>query len=541
MVESSVWSARSRRRSRCGVGVVAALTVAVSATVFDAVSAASTEPPVSEAAAAGGVPTRGGSATVVFSGQPVTLDPQLHRVSLAFSEPAVAASVFGHLAFMNTETGAVELYFLESLEPNEDASVWTLTLHPNISFSDGTPLNAEAIKYNIERAADPETGSRFQPATEGLVLEVIDELSLQVTLPAPDPGWDTVLVSNFAGVGSPTAIQAALDEGVEVGTRPVGAGPFMVKDWDPGQTLTLERNPYFEDFMPGQPYLDELILENVGDRSQQVSALASGAAQVVLTSGGGPTDALLEVGNAVVTNSGGGATIHLNTAVPPFDDVRARMALALALDRTITSDAFSPGTAPASGLFPESSPFYNPDYTYPEQDVEEAQRLFDELAAEGTPVEFSYTTYNTAEQTAMVDTLIAQLAEFDNVTFEADMRTYDGYLEASISREYQSLAWGTYFTGPLPILYDNVHPDGILNYGNWDNAEVGEALADLATAFTVEEQKAVWDVVQREMIEDMPVVWLCEGVLTVGYADGFIVPRSINLGTFPLWAEVGYA
>ncbi|WP_276967530.1 ABC transporter substrate-binding protein, partial [Desertimonas flava] len=325
------------------------------------------------------------------------------------------------------------------------------------------------------------------------------------------------------------------------GTRPVGAGPFMVKDWDPGQTLTLERNPYFEDFMPGQPYLDELILENVGDRSQQVSALASGAAQVVLTSGGGPTDALLEVGNAVVTNSGGGATIHLNTAVPPFDDVRARMALALALDRTITSDAFSPGTAPASGLFPESSPFYNPDYTYPEQDVEEAQRLFDELAAEGTPVEFSYTTYNTAEQTAMVDTLIAQLAEFDNVTFEADMRTYDGYLEASISREYQSLAWGTYFTGPLPILYDNVHPDGILNYGNWDNAEVGEALADLATAFTVEEQKAVWDVVQREMIEDMPVVWLCEGVLTVGYADGFIVPRSINLGTFPLWAEVGYA
>ncbi|WP_116999925.1 ABC transporter substrate-binding protein [Desertimonas flava] len=529
---------RGRPILRRGAAVLAA--ASITGAIAGGVASATTEPPAGSEPAATAEPQRGGKAVVVFSGQPASLDPQLQRVSFCFAECSASSAVFASLAYMNPISGEVELYFLESLEPNEDASVWTMRLHPSIKFSDGTPLDAEAIKFNIERAADPETGSRFQPATEGLELEVIDELTLEVTLPGPDPSWDADLVSNFAGVGSPTAIQAAIDEGVEVGSRPVGAGPFMVADWDPGQRLVLERNPYFEDFKPGQPYLDEITMENVADRSQMTTALTSGAAQIVLTSGGGATDELVEAANAVVTMTGGGAAITLNTAIPPFDDVRARLALALALDRDLTSEAFAPGTPPSAGLFPETSPFHNPEYTWPEQDVAEAQRLFDELAAEGKPVDFSYTTYANAEQTNVVNTLIAQLAEFDNVTFEADIKTYSEYVAAMPAGEFQSVPSGTYFTGPLPILYDYVAPDGVLNYGRWENAEVGAAFADLPTASTLDEQKAIWDVLQRELVEEMPFVWLGVGVVSVGYADGMIVPRTINYGTFPLWAEIGY-
>ncbi|WP_162942301.1 ABC transporter substrate-binding protein [Desertimonas flava] len=526
-------SPASVRRRLGAAALMLSMAVATTAT---RVAEATTEPVSSVAAQ----PTRGGRAVAVMSGLNPILDPQLQRVSLAFTEAAVMAAIFGHLAYMDTETGAVELYFLESLEPNDDASVWTMTLHPGIRFSDGTPLDAEAIKYNMDRAADPATGSRFEAATEGLVVEVVDELTVQVTLPGPDPLWAADLVANFAGVGSPTAMQAAIDDGVEVGTRPVGAGPFMVKEWDPGVSIVLERNPYFEDFMPGQPYLDELEFQNVDDFSQQVTAIQTGAAQIVGTSGGGPTDELLATANAVPTYTAGGASIFLNTTIPPFDDIRARQALALAIDRQILSDAFAPGTAPSTTLFPETSPFHNPEYSWPEQDHDAAQQLFDELAAEGKPVEFSYTTFASAQQTAVVDGLIAQLAEYDNVTFEPDIRTYAEYIAAPLAGEFQSLAWGVYFINPVPSLLDYFAPGGTLNSTGWENPEASEAMEQLATASTIEEQKAVWDVVQRALVEDMPAVWLGQGVLTLGYSDGIVIPRGINLGTLPLWAEVGY-
>jgi peptide/nickel transport system substrate-binding protein len=476
----------------------------------------------------------------VFSGLPVGLDPALHRVTVAFGEAAAMAPIFGHLAYFNAVDGAVELYFLESLEPDDTGAVWTMRLHPDIKFSDGTPLDAEAIKYNIERSADPATGSRFEPEARDLVLEVLDELTLQVTLPEPNLGWDAVLVTNFAGVGSPTAIQAALDEGVEVGTVPVGAGPFMVTEWEPRARMVLEPNPYFGDFLPGQPYLDQLTLMNVDDHSQQTSAIASGAAQLALSFGGAATEALLEAGDAVVTNGSGGASITFNVDRPPFDDIRARMALSLAVDRSILSDAFQTGTAASTGLFPEHSPHHNPDLTWPDQDVEEAQRLLDELAAEGKPLEFSYTTFDSPQQQAVINVLISQLAEFDNVTFTPDVRVYGEYIASMQRGDFQSLCSGIYFVNPMPIMYDSLHPDGLLNYSNWVNEAVGEAFDDLASASTLEEQNVQWDIIQEQLIAEMPALWLGQPPITVGFSDDMVVPRAINIGSIPLFGEVGY-
>ncbi|WP_162941600.1 ABC transporter substrate-binding protein [Desertimonas flava] len=534
MTHRMLQAGRPRRSLRRGL--IAALAVAV-ASAGGAVSATSVETaPPSEPAE----PTTGGSAKMVMLGSLVAMDPSLHRVSLAYAEGAIMGAVFGHLAYFNPQTGEVELYFLESLEPNEASTVWTLTLHDGIKFSDGTPMNAEAIKFNIERSADPETGSRFQAVAAPLELEVLDELTLQVTLPAPNPGWAGDLVANFAGIGSPTAIQAAIDEGVEVGTRPVGAGPFMVKDWDPGQTITLERNPYFAEFHPGRPYLDELTFENVTDRSQQVSAVASGAAQMTSTIGGGPTAELLESANAIASHMGGGATLNLNTARPPFDDVRARQALYYALDRSLLAEASTPNTPVVTNLFPASSPFYDAAYDLPAQNPEEAQRLFDELAAEGKPLEWTLTVTPSPSETALVDTIIAQLAEYENVSFEALFLQPTEQIAASTSGEYQALSWAMQVVSPIPSVYQAVHPEGYLNPGKWSNDTVAGALENLQSATTVEEQKAVWDVVQEQIIADVPVIFTGQQINTVGFSDDFIVPRTINIGAFPLWEEVGY-
>ena len=484
---------------------------------------------------------KGGSVTVALNGPPLAIDPSLDRISFSYGIAVVGAAIFGHLAYVEPATGAVKLYFLESLEPNEDASVWTMRLHPNIKFSDGTPLDAEAIKYNIERTADPDTGSAFQGAAEGLEMTVVDDLTLEVALPEPNRLWDANVVANLSAVGSPTAIQAALDAGEEPGSNPVGAGPFMIDDWDPGARVVLKANPYFKEFKPGQPYLDELVFEAVPDDQQRVNAVTSGAAQMALVYFGNASNELIEKANAVITTPGGANTISLNTSRPPFDDVRARRALALALDRSVIGEAINPGSPLTTGLFPEGSPFYNPEYTWPEQDHDEAQRLFDELAAEGRPVEFSYTTNDSATQADVTNALIAQLAEYDNVSITPDVRTQNDYtLATKVQHDFQSSASCVCFTAPVPGLYDYVTPGGIENYSDWENDDVTASLTDLFGVESIEEQRAIWDVVQRELVEEMPILFFTSAAITLGYADGLIAPVPVNLGTYPIWAEVGY-
>ncbi len=525
-----------RRRPALTVGVMLAL-----AAVTGGSAAASS--PSGDHRVVSAVPDRqtGGSAMMVATAQVVQLDPQLQRVSFAFTDAPMMSAVYGNLAWLDPATGELELYFLESLEPNEDFSVWTMTLHPGITFSDGTPMDAEAIRYNIARAADPDTGSRFYESAAALELEVVDDLTLQVTLAEPNPSWYATLVSDFAGIGSPTAMEQAKADGVEFGTVPVGAGPFMVKDWTPGQTLIVERNPYFADFRPGEPYLDEITFETVPDQVQQVNALQSGAAQIVAPTGADVVVQLTEFADITVTNTSGGSDVWLNNTIPPFDDVRARQAIWYALDQAAAANAFAAGTPPARSLFGESSPYYDAAFEFPAQDTEQAQALFDELAAEGKPVEFTYTTLSSAAQTEFSNFLLAALGEFDNVSVTIDVKTSDEYLQATRSGEYQAIPHGAYFSNPIPTLVDTFHPDGLINSFGWDNPAVREALDSLGTATTEEAQREIWNTVQEQFLTDLPIYFVGQGVIGFATVDDLVAPTVINYGNNVLWGEVGYA
>jgi ABC-type transport system substrate-binding protein len=534
---------RDGRRRRFSTVAVAG-SLAVAAAAFGGSSLSASSPPSdSSGDASADVPARrtGGTAVMVATAQVVLLDPQLQRVSFAFTDAPMMSAVYGNLAWLDPDTGELHLYFLESLEPNDDYSVWTMTLHPNIMFSDGTPMDAEAIRYNMARAADPDVGSRFYESAAELELEVIDDLTLQVTLPGPNPSWYATLVSDFAGVGSPTAMEQAKADGTEFGSVPVGAGPFMVKDWTPGQTLTVERNPYFAEFRPGEPYLDEITFKTVPDQVQQVNALLSGAGQLVAPTGADVVDELTEFADITITRTSGGSDIFLNNSIPPFDDPRARQAIWYALDQAAAADAFAAGTPPARSMFAEASPFYDPAYEFPEQDPEEAQRLFDELAAEGKPVEFSYLTLNSAAQTTFSDYLLAELGQYDNVSVTIDVRTSDEYTRATRTGEYQAIPHGAYFSNPIPTLVDTFHPEGLLNSFEWENETVSAAFDSLGTATTEEEQREVWNTVQEQFLADLPIYFVGQGVIGFATVDDLVAPTVINYGNNVLWGEVGYA
>jgi peptide/nickel transport system substrate-binding protein len=305
-------------------------------------------------------------------------------------------------------------------------------------------------------------------------------------------------------------------------------------------TITVERNPYFGEWRPGLPYLDELTFENVADRVQHVASVVSGAAQIAGTIGGTASQNMADQANAVTVNISGGAVLNLNTQIPPFDDIRARRFMQIAFDRSQLAEANAPGTPAATNVFAETSPYYSADYDLPAQDKEEAQKILDELAAEGKPLSFQLLSVSQPDQNALYESMVAQLAEYDNVSIDIDIKTPTEQIAASTTGDYQVLPWGMYIVNPVPGLYQQVLPTGFLNYGKWSNDVVNAALEDFKSATTFEEQKAIWDTVQEQMLIDPPVVLLDKAIHTIGYADGFYVPRTINLGTLPLWEEVGY-
>src|SRR5262249_44824836 len=147
---------------------------------------------------------------------------------------------------------------------------------------------------------------------------------------APDPNWNQTVAAKIAWIGSPTAIKAM---GTGFGLKPVGAGPFVLQEWVRDSQYTFVRNPnYWE---KGHPYLDSLIFKIITDANAAYNTFKTGGANLFYLYD--PTVAALvkQDGYKVVTwiPNGGGQTLTMNNSKPPFNDVRARNAIDMALDR----------------------------------------------------------------------------------------------------------------------------------------------------------------------------------------------------------------
>ncbi len=190
----------------------------------------------------------------------------------------------------------------------------------------------------------------------------------------------------------------------------------------PERDRTREEPGYWD---APKPYLDRITVRTSTDTNQRFNAITTGSADLSSESSweilantevaGFPTE---------VVQTGGGQILGMNFRRAPFDDERARRAVALATDLDAINAAVFNGAAeyPAT-LFPESSPFFV-DVALPTQDKDTAQKLFDELAAEGKPVKFTFLSYPTPESKEVAEALQAQLSAFQNVEAQVEIADF---------------------------------------------------------------------------------------------------------------------
>jgi peptide/nickel transport system substrate-binding protein len=450
---------------------------------------------------ASGEPQRGGTLTYLQSTGPGALDP---ITTDAATLDYFAFPVFDVLLTEEQGTGDLIYQLAESMD-SKDGRVWTLTLRPNLEFSDGTPLNAKAVQFNWERIADPVSASPQLPAMEQVAsTKVVDDRVLQITLKSPNGQFPRIVATSLAWIGSPTAMKS---EGDQFGIHPVGAGPFLAKSISSSK-MAFTRNPNYWD--APRPYVDELVMPVLEDADQRYNTLTSGGAQMMAVDSALqliPRGEAAGLGVAPFEASGGQG-LQLNLAKPPFNDSIAREALAYAVNRKGLSDAVLGGAVePLESLFNEDSPFYNSALTWPQYDPEKAQELIDEYAQKhGGALEI--TLFMPSLFKSYGEYLQTQLSEFENLKFELDVTgDFGAFFERLATGDFEATIDAPGFVDPYPML-DNVYgTDGSRNWGKYSNPRVDAALKDGHEGQSLTERKAAYEIVQKELIKDVPDVW----------------------------------
>ena len=481
---------------------------------------------------ADGDPTPGGTLDMAVWFQASSLDPADGNISGVANGTALVA-VYDVLMRWDAESDTFEPQLAESLEANADSTEWTLKLRPDVTFSDGTPLNAESVVYSINRANEKES-----PAAVGLIariesMDTPDDLTVVFTTREPWVRFPFVLTNSLGLVVSPTAAEAAGDD---FATNPVGAGPFTLERFSDGEEMVLTAR---DDYWGGKPNLDEVrfvpVLSGDADR---LGAMTSGDFDMAfLRNAGVIADALDEGYGGYVEVQNFGELLLMNSREGrPTADPRVRKAVALAIDTDDINERVNQGQGIWSkAMFPESSGWDTSAEAVPnEANADEATALLDEAKADGYDGAISILCDAAADRQTMSITMEAQLEAvgFD-VTIDEQASIGDVVPMVQTDHAYDLACWGNNTVDAAPLQELDVFFNGPSGYAEEynDAAAVQEQLDALALATSADEESAAITAIQEIWTESMPGLPLAAVRELVAWTDDVqgVVPTSATM------------
>ena len=401
-----------RRRSKWTVLVIAVVSI-----LATACSPGATR----DDSAAAGPPQRGGTLTYLANGTASTWPRGLDPASAGAAPSIFLTAIFGQL-FRLVDGGRIEPDLAAGYEVSEDGTTVTISLRPGVMFQDGTPLDAEAVAWNIQR--DLETPCVCSPASswpelasEGITTP--DDHTVVLHFSRPYAAIMNVFVGTSVNrIASPTAVQKMGEQ--EFSLKPVGAGPFEVVSNVVSSEIVLKR--YEGYWKQGQPYLDQLIFKSIVGDQPTIQAIQAGQAQASTLTTPAIIKQASQSANLTVSQQDGTSPwlIQLNTAVPPFDNKLAREAIYYATDteaiRTHLLDGLYPATQSFTG---PGGLFYQPEVPgYRTYDLEKAKQIVAQLG--GLTVEL----FGGMDQVAS-DTLQVLQSQWQQAGIQTTIHSYE--------------------------------------------------------------------------------------------------------------------
>ncbi len=444
---------------------------------------------------------RGGTLNAAWAQNPVGLDP--HTIS-AMSSFQVLENVLDTLVTLDGNLDIVPS-LAESWSVSEDNLTWTFELRQDVVFSNGRPMTADDVVYSYSRMLDPETGSGNAWMLAGVTdVSADNDHTVSFTLEAPNPGLLGKLAMNKA-VG--IIARESVEDGT-INTGPIGTGPFVISDFQPGIGVGLARNErYWQD---GLPYLDAVNIRIIADDTVRNTALISGDVDWVFSVPLQSVERLRERDDLIIDEVPAGAYyyIGLNLNRERLSDPRVRQAIAYAINRENIATAAAFGNAEITQDPIPSSSAWHFGYAPYEYNPETARRLLAEAGFEnGFELEIMPTT-ELEETVRMAQVIQSDLAQ---VGIRASIRTLEWaeWLEEQGAGNYDSyvLSWNG-LIDPDDYFYAQHRSGEVFNFTGYSNPEVDALLDRGRRTQDPEERRVIYEEINRTIVDEAPYIYL---------------------------------
>lgn len=455
--------------------------------------------------AAGGdaTPKRGGTLRVaIVSTTSDVIDPHI-GTSTTIASFTYAKALYDGLLKLDHQYRPVPA-LAEEATPSDDAMQWTIRLREGATFHDGRPVTLDDVIFSLRRIIDPRNGASNRTvfaAVDPNRFRKRDERTLEINLKYPDINIDNALASPSSGI-----VPVGFDP-----RRPIGAGPFKLRRFNPGSQVAFERHDGY--WNEGLPYLDGLVFVAFSDESATLNALKSGAVdgagslspQQVALVREDPNVNLMRSRSSYIDQ------IVMRSDQGTFKDPRVRQAMKHMVDREqMVTNVYGGYGRIANDLPAIQDPMYAHDIPQREHDPEKAKALLKAAGADGLTVTFTTSPGDqflvpSAETFAEQAKAIGWNVKIDKIN---DVGQYYSkyYGRTDLQQDY------IVTTTLARIIGLSLLPDSPYNSSHWSNERFARLVDEARGTVNVDRRRELYREAQQIIWDDGPwVVW--------GFAD----------------------
>lgn len=450
------------------------------------------------------------TATIALNTTVNTLDP--HMTASVGSDLSVLSHIYPALVLRGPDL-KLRPELATSWRAVNDTT-WRFTLKAGAKFANGEPIDAAAVKWNLDRVRDPNVNARIKAwFTPISAVNVISPTEVEVVTSAPYPSLADqismflLLPPQWAASHKPAS-------------ETLSGGRYILTENVPGDRLTLKVNP---DYFGEKPPFDSVVFLIIPEPASRVAALLAGEVSLIA---GIPTSELARINNSGKAQAGSvpsmrSVMIKFNTEKAPLDNKAVRQALNYAVDKQGISQALFNGQAPVSQcqVLTPSYFGYNPDLPPYAYDPSKARALLKQSGADLSQtiaLDVPTGTYLQGNEVAQV--VAAQLGEvglkvaINEMEFSKYMNKYLKTHELA-QTSLLAQAWPTLDADGLLTLFAPGN-----NYAYWNDAAFGKALAAGRSSTQPEVRQAAYRQATQIMCDEAPAIFLYAQPATYGVA-----------------------
>jgi peptide/nickel transport system substrate-binding protein len=519
-VEALVVACQSAATPLAPTAPAAAAPTTAPASKPTAASGASAAAPAAAPTTAAAVPAAppagaaGGTLIVVSNSEPNPLEPSLNP---GLDTSRYVNDVYDRLIDYNltveADTPPLQPSLATEWSTSNDGLTYTFKLRPGVTFHDGTPFDAAAAKFNIDRITQPnsefyfERGAGASKSVWGRVsaTNAPDPTTLEVQLSQPYASFTDALALTYGSFASPTAIKANGNDNYPA--HPSGTGPFKFVQQDQGVKMVLAKNA---SYWGGPPPLDQVIVRPISEITAAVSALLAGEVQMIsgvsadlLESLKSRTDLTIKLASVPQTYAW-----NFNVKEAPFTDKRVRQALNYAVDRDTYANVIMKGLAkPATSVFGPGMAGYDPSFQMYNYDPDKARALLQEA---GLGSGFSF-KIQTAKAQGMDQVALFVKDNLAKIGVNVDVELFDFPTILGNANKTGTLtgvgAIGWSWIADPTFNFDRFFtstfgpPNGV-NFGFYGNPTVDQAIADAGKTTDRQQRLKKYQDLNRTVTED---------------------------------------